>query len=312
MVVLTCLNFVLRVFNSLPFAESKPKCRAAWGPKAEILTFNSFFSSLGQWKWRPGREGMGWSGEKPIPHIWRPATWRAGSAGLTPPDPDTGRRGGVGVVGGGTRSGCIWWQLSQSVSSAPKQVAFGPELVKMTHGRLGFSCRSVPPPPPLLLDGASRTALRSLKRVERCAARGGWEMLGWGPTAGNFLSSSTCWSKAEWERRAMRRQSRWLRWAQRSQAAVVSPALSASFPSTGSFRRVVAEVGSAQAPGTEPGAPAPPAAGRGQCVAAGEGAAAESRSLKSAFVLNYLSSGPHVFPGSPRLPLPSNDACTPS
>lgn len=143
---------------------------------------------------------MKW-GEAHPPHL-APSNLKSWLCRINPSRPGYREARGVGVAGGGTRSGCIWWQLSQSVSSVRKQVAFGPELVKMTYGRLRFSSRSVSSPPPLLLvagilDEASRAALRSLKRVERCAARGGWEMLGWGPTAGKILSPSTFWSKAE-------------------------------------------------------------------------------------------------------------------
>ena len=51
---------VLRVFNSLHFAESKGRCGATSGRKAENTeTSKSLFSSSGLGNWRDGRRGMG-------------------------------------------------------------------------------------------------------------------------------------------------------------------------------------------------------------------------------------------------------------
>lgn len=83
---------------------------------------------------------------------------------------------------------------------------------------------------------------------------------------------------------------------------------------------VVPAVGSPQVPGAGPDDSAPWAAGRGQCLAAAEHAAAEIESGSSGGVLPFSKSGlvhrylgsSLVFSGSPRLPLPSNDVYTPS
>ena len=83
---------------------------------------------------------------------------------------------------------------------------------------------------------------------------------------------------------------------------------------------VVPTVGSPQAPGAEPLASAPPAAGRGQCLAAGEPTQPDYECGSSGWVLplpvcldlftdHFLGSclpRPHISPGSPWLPLPSN------
>lgn len=91
---------------------------------------------------------------------------------------------------------------------------------------------------------------------------------------------------------------------------------------------VVPALGSPQAPGAGRGASATRAAGRGQCSAAREQAAASCciwflqlgfvhTNLPGLFIHHYLRShlaGSHIFPGSPRLSLPSKDrkdACTP-
>lgn len=106
------------------------------------------------------------------------------------------------MPGGEIRSGCFWWQLPQSVSSAGEQVAFGPELVKMTHARLRFSPKRVPHlfHVASILGGKRQVALRSLQGGGMHGKGVDWGRLGdagVGPHHREILSFGPFWSKAE-------------------------------------------------------------------------------------------------------------------